>query len=143
MKIFNLIALSLLITACATYPTQKEMETEVKNYQLPGKPNKGEGIVYVGRPESMGGLVKFNVWLEKECKKTEMGWTRGSQHIYFYLPAGPHKLLSVAENTDDILIEVREGQPLFVEQEPHMGFLYARNSLHLRDDLKGRYMMKK
>lgn len=133
----------VLLTGCASLPTPEAMKAEVASFQLPVKPADGKALVYVVRPSGTGTLVRFNVFLNDQADASEMGWTRGSQYIHFNLPPGQHKIWSKAENWADIAVSAKAGEVLFIEQEPSMGILMARNALKPLDDLTGRYHVKK
>ena len=129
--------------SCAHVPTHIEMENDIKNYTLPGKPKDNEGVVYVIRPSSAGFLVRFNVFLDNaSLDKNEMGWNRGSQHLYFYAKEGQHTIYSKAENTATATFEVKKGEPTFLIQDAKLGFIMARNDLRIADDIEGKYQVK-
>jgi hypothetical protein len=142
--LFLTLTLSILTSACTTLPSREEMKTQTSNYELPLAPKKGLTRVFVVRPDAIGTLIRFNVFLDSEnAPAAEMGWTRGSQHIYFYLEPGPHKIYSHAENTAAIDINAHPDETLFIKQEANMGFIMARNSIYLLDDVTGKYHMMK
>jgi hypothetical protein len=132
-----------LLGGCASLPTPDVMKAEVAGFQLPVKPAEGKALVYMVRPSSLGGLVRFNVFLNDQADASEMGWTRGSQYIHFNVPPGSHKIWSKAENWADIAVSAKAGDVLFIEQDPSMGVIMARNALKPLDDLTGRYHVKK
>jgi len=88
----------LLLSGCASLPTPSEMQEDIKGYQLPKLPTEGKAIVYVVRPSLLGGLVRFNVFVDDKEPNSEMGYTRNGQYIYFCLLPGDHQILSKAEN---------------------------------------------
>lgn len=73
------------------------MKADVSTFQLPKLPEPGKCIVYVVRPSSLGGLVRFNVFRDDQEANSEMGYTRSSQYIHFNIPPGDHKVYSRAE----------------------------------------------
>jgi hypothetical protein len=93
-----------LFTGCASLPSPEAMKAEVAGFQLPKLPEPGKAIVYVVRPSALGGLVRFNVFLNDQEANSEMGFTRGSQYIYFNVPPGDHKIYSKAENWAEALV---------------------------------------
>lgn len=142
MRTLAFMLLSLFFVSCATVsPTQ--MKKETANFKLPYAPEKGEAIIYVVRPSALGSLVRFNVFLDDEEDASEMGWNRGSQYIYFFVKPGEHTLYSIAENTADLKVSVREGEAVFVKQDASMGIIMARNSIHKIDDVAGKYHVMK
>ena len=82
-KKFLLVGLlvgSALITGCASLPSPEVMKAETDTYQLPKLPEQGKAIVYVVRPSSVGGLIRFNVFVDDQEASSEMGYTRGNQY---------------------------------------------------------------
>ena len=144
-RIFQLaIAATVLsvITGCASLPSPEAMRAETAAFQLPKLPESGRAIVYVVRPSALGGLVRFNVFLNDQEVNSEMGFTRGSQYIYFSVPPGDHKIYSKAENWAETLVSVKAGDIIFVQQDASMGIVMARNSLMKLEELAGKYHVK-
>src|SRR3990170_4812761 len=110
-KLANLIiaVVVVAVAGCATAPTPEAMRAETANYQLPKAPEGDNALVYVVRPSSVGGLVRFNVFVGDRQDSSEMGYTRGSQYIYFNVPPGEHKIYSKAENWAEVVISVKAG----------------------------------
>lgn len=52
------------------------------------------------RPSSLGGLIRFNAFLNDQEENSEMGYARGSQYIYFSVPPGDHGTLGTILKTD-------------------------------------------
>jgi hypothetical protein len=96
----------------------------------------------VVRPSGLGGLIRFNVFVDNQEAASEMGYTRSSQYIYFNLEPGDHQILSKAENWAETNINVAAGDIIFIQQEPTMGILMARNSLFKLQDYEGKYHVK-
>ena len=144
-RIFQLaIAATVLsvITGCASLPSPEAMRAETATFQLPKLPESGKAIVYVVRPSALGGLVRFNVFLNDQEVNSEMGFTRGSQYIYFSVPPGDHKIYSKAENWAESLVSVKAGDIIFIQQDASIGFIMARNSLMKLEELPGKYHVK-
>lgn len=118
------------------------MRAETATFQLPKLPESGKAIVYVVRPSALGGLVRFNVFLNDQEANSEMGFTRGSQYIYFSVPPGDHKIYSKAENWAETLVSVKPGDIIFIQQDASMGIIMARNSLMKLEELPGKYHVK-
>jgi len=118
------------------------MRAETATFQLPKLPDSGKAIVYVVRPSALGGLVRFNVFLNDQEANSEMGFTRGSQYIYFSVPPGDHKIYSKAENWAETLVSVKAGDIIFIQQDSSMGIIMARNSLMKLEELPGKYHVK-
>jgi hypothetical protein len=142
------VILSILVLAmfmlfgCATLPRPDEMKAEIATYQLPKLPEEGKAIVYVVRPSSIGALIRFNVFIDNQEPESEMGYTRGSQYIYFNLAPGDHQILSKAENWAETNVSAKAGDIIFVQQEPSIGIIMARNSIFKPQDYEGKYHVK-
>lgn len=50
------------------------------------------------RPSGLGGLIRFNVFVDNQEAESEMGYPRSSQYIYFNLEPSDYQILSKAEN---------------------------------------------
>ncbi|HJV71288.1 DUF2846 domain-containing protein [Ideonella sp.] len=118
------------------------MKAETASYQLPKLPEAGKAMVYVVRPSALGGLVRFNVFLDDQEAPSEMGYTRSSQYIYFSVAPGQHKIYSKAENWAELNVTTNPGDILFIQQEPTMGIIMARNNLFKLEDYQGKYHVK-
>ncbi|MBI5275905.1 MAG: DUF2846 domain-containing protein [Burkholderiales bacterium] len=119
------------------------MKAEIATFQLPKTPEPGKALVYVVRPSSLGTLIRFNVFVDDQEAASEMGYTRGSQYIYFHVTPGKHRILSKAENWAEAEITANAGDVIFIQQEPAMGVIMARNSISRVDDIQGKYFVKK
>jgi len=135
-------SLSLFFVGCATLPSPTQMKAEVVDFKLPQLPEDGKAIVYIVRPASVGWIVRFNVFVDDEEPESEMGYTRGSEYIYFNPEPGEHKILSVAENLAETKVTAASGDIIFIQQEVNMGFIMARNSLLNLQDYEGKYHVK-
>jgi len=140
---FALAAMTIaVLPGCATLPSPEVMKAEAESYKLPKLPETGKAMVYVVRPFIMGGMVRFNVFLDDQEAQSEMGYTGANQYIYFAVPPGKHKLYSKAENWADTEFVASAGDIIFVQQEPMMGMIMARNNLSQLDDSQGKYHVK-
>jgi hypothetical protein len=139
-----LFVLFFMLFGCARLPKPDEMKAEVANYQLPKLPEEGKAIVYVIRPSPVGTLIRFNVFLDNEEPQSEMGYTRGSQYIYFNLMPGDHQILSKAENWAEANVSAKPGDIIFLQQDAQMGIVMARNSLSKiqLEDYEKKYQIK-
>lgn len=133
---------SVFFAGCASLPSPEAMKAETASYQLPKSPAADKGMIYVIRPSSLGTLIRFNVFLGDQQDASEMGYTRGSQHIYFSVPPGEHKIFSKAENWAEILVSVKAGEVAYIQQEPNMGIIMARNNIFKIEDYQGKYHLK-
>lgn len=132
----------MALTGCASLPSPEVMKAQTESFQLPKLPDTDKAIVYVVRPSSVGGLIRFNVFVDDQEAPSEMGYTRGSQYIYFQVKPGDHKVYSKAENWAETQISANAGDVIFIEQEASMGVIMARNSIAKIDALPGKYHVK-
>ena len=133
---------SAVVTGCASLPSPEVMKAETATYQLPKLPEQGKTIVYIVRPSSVGGLIRFNVFVDDQEAPSEMGFTRGSQYIYFNLLPGEHKIYSKAENWAETLVTANPGDIIFIQQDASLGILMARNNIFKVEDYQGKYHVK-
>lgn len=136
------VALAAL-TGCASLPSPEVMKAETASFQLPKLPDSGKAMVYVVRPEGVGGLIRFNVFVDDQEATSEMGYTRGSQYIYFHVTPGEHNIYSKAENWAEAQISAKAGEIIFIQQEPAMGIIMARNNISRIEETPGKYYVKK
>lgn len=104
-----LLAVLTILPGCASLPSPEAMKAETAMFQLPKLPESGKAMVYVVRPSGVGGLVRFNVFVDDQEATSEMGFTRGSQYIYFSVAPGQHRIYSKAENWADINVDAKAG----------------------------------
>jgi hypothetical protein len=142
IRMFGILFFIITISGCATLPSTSEMKAEILNYQLPQTPQEGKAIVYVVRPSQLGTLIRFNVFLDDQEDISEMGYTRGAQYIYFTVAPGDHKVYSKAENWAELEINTKAGDVMFIQQDPVMGIVMARNNIIRLDDVTGKYHIK-
>lgn len=146
-KLFVLVSLLLmvsfsLLSGCASLPSRAVMESEVSDFKLPKTADKDNALIYVVRPSSAGKLIRFNVFVDDKEDSSEMGYTRGSQFIYFFVKPGNHTILSKAENWSELFIDAKAGEIYFFRQDASMGFVMARNELLRIPDYEGKYQVK-
>ena len=137
-----LFAVLAITTGCASLPSPEVMKAETANYQLPKTPEPGKAIVYVVRPSGLGGMIRFNVFVDDQEAASEVGYTRSSQYIYFNLTPGEHRIYSKAENWAETLVTAKAGDIIFIQQEPSMGLVMARNNIFKLEDYQGKYHVK-
>lgn len=146
MKNFIISSLGLLMVAlvsgCTTLPSPEKMAAELEGYSLPKQNETSDSLIYVVRPSSVGTIVRFNVFLDDKDANSEMGYTRGSQYIYFFAEPGQHTIFSKAENWAEVIVEVKAGETIFLKQDASMGIVMARNNIGIIQDLEGKYYVK-
>ena len=138
----GLLAGFSLLTGCASMPSPEAMKAATASYQLPKLPEPNKAIVYVVRPSPLGGLIRFNVFVDDQEAQSEMGYTKSSQYIYFNVSPGEHKIYSKAENWAEINVSANANDIIFIQQEPTVGFIMARNNLLKLEDYQGKYHVK-
>jgi hypothetical protein len=137
-----LVCLLAVLSGCASLPSPEEMRAETAAFQMPHQPAGDKAMVYVVRPSSLGGLIRFNVFVGDQADTSEVGYTRSSQYIYFSVPPGEHRIYSKAENWAEALVSVKAGDVVFLQQEPTIGIVMARNNLLRLQDYEGKYHVK-
>jgi hypothetical protein len=140
--LFAAASCAVLLAGCASLPSPDEMKAETAGYQLPKLPDDGKAIVYVVRPSSLGALIRFNVFVDNREDSSEVGYTRGSQYIYFQVLPGEHKIYSKAENWAETAVSAKAGDIVYFQQDPVLGVIMARNSIFKIEDLQGKYSVK-
>lgn len=135
-------ALTVLTTACSSLPSAEVMKAETAGFKLPKSPEAGKGMVYVVRPSALDPLVRFNVFLDDKEDASEMGYNRSRQYIFFHVKPGKHTIYSKAENWAEATVDVKPGEVAYLQQDPMMGIIMARNDLHPIDTLEGKYLVK-
>ena len=138
----SIVAVSIAITGCATLPTPEEMQQVSAGFVLPQMPEEGKSIVYIVRPGSVGGLIRFKVFIDDREDESQVGHTRGNQYIYFNLEPGDHRILSKAENWSEVSMSANPGDIIFIRQDAQMGIFIARNSIYLIPEYEGKYHVK-
>jgi hypothetical protein len=134
--------IALQFVGCASLPPPSKMREETANFTLPKLPEEGKAMVYVVRPDSIGGLIRFNVFVDDQNDSSEVGYTRGSQYIYFSVTPGDHQILSKAENWAEANITAKPGDIIYLQQIPTMGAFIARNSIAKIEEYEGKYHVK-
>ncbi|MBN1822640.1 MAG: DUF2846 domain-containing protein [Prolixibacteraceae bacterium] len=94
---------------------------------------EGKALVYILRPAFLGKLIKIRVFDDNE----HIGYTIGKTYIYAFLSPGSHTLISKAENTSKLQLEVEAGKVYYIEQKVSIGFIKARNRLILINENDG------
>jgi hypothetical protein len=132
-----------ILFGCASLPRPEEMKADVVSYHLPKLPEEGKAIVYVVNPSSLNCKgCRFDVFIDNQDQKSEIGFTIGRQYIYFNLTPGEHKILSKAGNWAEINISAKAGDVIFIQQKPYMGLIDLNNKLLTLEDYEGKYYVK-
>jgi len=129
-------------SGCASTITPDEMKAAIKGFSLPAIPDVGKAVVYIVRPSKMAGKESFEVYVDNKNIKSAIGYTKGSQYIYFSIEPGRHVILSRAENWAEKTINVNAGDIIYIQQVPERGAQMAKNSLYAPFDYQGKYYVK-
>ena len=79
-------------------------------------PEPGYGMVYIVREVGRHPQFRFDVYLDEAVLKERIGYTLGGQYIYFQVPAGKHRVVSVGKNTKTIPFDIKGGETIFIKQ---------------------------
>lgn len=146
MKFFLKIIIGLsflLFVGCATkIPSSDIMKDNVADFELPHTPEEGKALIYIARPSSYGGLMRFNIYLDGQENENIVGHTKGKKYICLSVEAGSHEIFSKAENWAQLPLILVEGDILYLQQNVQMGFFSARNSLNIVPEYQGKYWVK-
>ena len=123
-------------------PPLVQVKEELKNFELPAVPSVGKGMVYVVRPSSGAPAISFDVYVRDKSSGNEVGSNGAEEYIYFEVNPGVVKILSVAENTAELEIEVETGMIYYIVQNVEFGILFARNSINTLSEIEGMYRVK-
>ena len=130
-KLFAVVAIASSLVGCASVNMgDAKQDAAAKTFTAP----KDAAGIYVYRNESMGGAVKMDVQIDGKA----VGQTAANTFLYKEVAPGKHTVVSQAENTDSIEVDVKPGMLYYIWQEVKMGVLYARTKLHLVDESKGK-----
>jgi hypothetical protein len=135
--------LSSSFIGCAKLPSREVMQKEIEGFELPKRPQADKGMIYILRPSSLGGIVRFNVHVDSKEENSEIGYTRGGQYLFFDVSPGQHEIWSNAENWGQLIVNVEKGKVAYIKQNPKMGIMFARNKLSQIDEVEGKYHVKK
>ena len=90
--------------------------------------------IYIYRNESFGSAIKLTVEMDGRV----IGETAAKTYLYKEVTPGKHTLVSHAENTDTLEVDVKPGTLAYVWQEIKLGLLSARSKLHLMSEEEGK-----
>jgi hypothetical protein len=137
-KALWLLAAILFVSASGCAPVGK-MPVEIQEAATMMVPGPDEALVYIVRPTSFGGTVKFAMM----CDGEYLGSTGGGRFIFTHQGAGPHLFVSKAENTSELHLELAAGETYYLEQQVKLGAFQARANLVLLEEAEGREKLAK
>jgi len=130
-KLMIAAMLATALAGCASVQKgDAQLDKELKTFKAPTGDKAG---VYIYRNEAFGASVTMDVSIDGK----EVGQTAANTYLYKEVAPGKHMVTSKAENTDTLEIETQPGTLTYIWQEVKMGFMYARNKLHLVDTEEG------
>ena len=124
LKFFIILTLTLALIGCGSVPmADVKQDAAAKEFVVPAN----MAGVYVYRNEFMGGAVYMDISIDGQS----VGGTHAKTYLYRELSPGKHTIMSKAENTDTLDVDLKPGTLSFVWQEVKMGIMFARTKLHL------------
>lgn len=150
MKIRSLVVLfaavlTLTLSGCASAPpSPAQMLAESASFKLPHQPSAGKAVVYVVFDEEyVKQQLGFDVFLDGQQPGAAVGRNRGGEYFAFELTPGDHVIYSKGEKWAELPLSVKAGEVVYVRQEWKMGWMDARVSLQLLDEVEGKYYVSK
>jgi hypothetical protein len=125
----SLVGLAV-VSGCASVPMAPPADSaRLKRLAAPSD----AAVVYLYRNESFGAAVHMDVSLDGR----PWGQTVSRSYMVWQLAPGRHRLVSQAENTTELTLEIAPGRRYFVWQEVKMGLMYAGSQLHQVPEMQG------
>jgi Protein of unknown function (DUF2846) len=121
----------LVLCACASVPMARpERDLAAKKFEIP----PDQALLYVYRDETYGSAIKLTVLVDGR----HVGDTAAHTFLLVPVAAGPHVVVSKAENDSTVQLTAENGKAYFVWQEVKMGLWAARSELHVMNAEQGR-----
>src|SRR2546428_914060 len=121
----------LALCACASVPMARpERDLAAKQFEVP----PDQALLYIYRDETFGSAIKLTVLVDGR----HVGDTAAHTFLLVPVAAGPHLVVSKAENDSVVQFTAENGKAYFVWQEVKMGLFAARSELHLVSAKQGR-----
>lgn len=131
IRIFAVLTIALALVGCASVQTAApEIDAQAKTFPV----QTDKGNLYIYRNESFGGAVSMKVTVNGEL----IGKTGPKSFFWLKVAPGLYNIVSDAENTSTLPIQVVAGRDYFVWQEVKFGALYARTKLQEVDSQTGK-----
>lgn len=125
-----ILGVSLLSGCASVAMVDPQRDAAAKSFVAPA----GMGGIYIYRNELLGAAIKMDVAIDG----VTIGRTGANTYLYKEVTPGRHLISSAAENTSSLNVDVQAGALYYVWQEVKMGFLSARNKLHLVGEEEGK-----
>jgi Protein of unknown function (DUF2846) len=131
LRVVAALVLCLAIFGCASVPMGDPIQdAALKTFKVPAD----KAGIYVYRNETLGAAVKIDVIIDGQ----NIGETATNTYFYREVTPGKHSVVSKAENTDSVEVDLKPGTLAFIWQEVKMGLLFARTKLHVVSEQEGR-----
>jgi hypothetical protein len=140
-KILLLAVMICIVAICGYTQDSESTETKKGSVELPAQPSKDNAMVYVVRPSSFLSPMKIYVYVDKRNGSNRTGYTMGRQYIYFPVSPGKHKVISEANNTKTIMIDVKAGETIFIKQNTTRGRGFNQDFLEILDPEEGEHFV--
>lgn len=125
------VAVAAAVGGCASVPMGDPQEDRaLKTFAV--APDRAGIFVY--RNELAGAAVRMDVRLDG----VPLGQTAARTYLYREVAPGRHRVVSIAENTATLDLDVEAGTQAFVWQEVTFGAFSARSRLQRVDEAQGR-----
>jgi hypothetical protein len=131
---FMLGILFVLVSGCASTVQFVQLPDQNKTIE-----DLEKGRIYVMRPATVGMAIPM---LVTEGGKT-IGETGPKGYLCWEREPGETQILSQAENTDALNLNVQKGIVYYIFQHVRMGWVKARNELELVNEDEGKNVLKK
>lgn len=141
-KTILFISLVLLLIIPISAQSVENHEGQVGDVEMAGHPEKEYAKIYVIRYSDLFLFEKFYVYVDRLSGPNRMGYTKGRQHIYFSVLPGKHKIISEGKNRKFIIVDVKKGESVYIQQNPRRGGVGTnQDSLELLDSKEGKYFV--
>jgi len=103
-----------------------------------GQPTETHALVYIVRPQSLGGFVRFWAYADEVF----MAVTRGESYSFALVPEGERLFWSRGETITTLRKTVKAGETYYLRQEVNMGAAMARVRLIPVSEAEGEKAIK-
>lgn len=114
--------------------TTSEAPTRNSNKSKLIKAPKDKALVFIVRPELIGGAVPMKLYVND----IEFGKNTGGKYMYGFFDSGAYSFMSKAENKFEVKLTIKAGKTYFLKQKVKMGIFKPRTSLILLNETQGK-----
>ena len=140
-KILVLLAVIFLIAGVSIAGTMETLQKLTEGYQLPAEPKEGNAMIYVVRPSSDLLAENLHIYHDNGTGETYKGAIKGSDYLYFEVPAGKHCVISESTNKKALCFKVDEKETVFVQQTLTADRTGEVEGMSVIDPLLGKYYL--